>query len=124
MQLETKHFQAELEEDIIRVQYKPNLHITLEDAEQIVSERLLYYRDIEAPVLIRNAKVVSIDKSARDYLFDKNKGLKNVKAVAIVYANVVSKLLATFLFHRHTPVIPHRMFTDEQKAITWLQNYV
>ena len=124
MQLETKHFQAELDGDIIRVQYKPNLHITLEDAEQIVFERLQHYQDVQAPVLIRNAKIVSIDKSAREYLFDQEKGLKNVKAVAIVYANVVSKLLATFLFHRHTPVVPHRMFTDEQKALSWLQNYV
>ena len=124
MQLETKHFRAELNEDIIRVQYKPNLHITLMDAEQIVFERLQYYRDLEAPVLIQNAKIVGIDKSAREYLFDRDRGLKNVKAVAIVYANVVNKLLATFLFHRHTPAIPHRMFTDEQKAITWLQNYV
>lgn len=124
MQLETKYFQSELEDNIIRVQYKPNLHITLEDAEQIVSERLNHYRNVEAPVLIRNAKIRSIDKSAREYLFDEEKGLKNVKAVAIVYASVVSKLLATFLFHRHTPAVPHRMFTDEQKAISWLQNYI
>ena len=124
MLLETKHFQSEMDGNIIRVQYKPNLHITLEDAEQIVSERLNHYRNIEAPVLIRNAKIRTIDKSAREYLFDQEKGLKNVKAVAIIYSNVVNKLLATFLFHRHTPPVPHRMFTDEQKAISWLQRYV
>ena len=124
MLLDNKYFQSEMDGNIIKVQYKPNLHITLEDAEQIVQERLAYYRDVEAPVLIKNAKIVSIDKSAREYMFDSEQGLKNITAVAIVYSNVVNRLLATFLFHRHTPAVPHRMFTDEQKAVAWLQNYI
>lgn len=124
MQLETPYFQSELSDNIIRVQYKPILQITLEDAERIVSERLSYYQNIEAPVLIKNARIKSIDKSAREYLFDQEKGLKNIKAIAIVYSNVVDKFLTTFLFRCYTPAIPHKMFTDEQKALLWLQNYV
>ena len=124
MRLETKYFQSEMHDSIISVQYKPILHITLEDAERIVSERLSYYQDIEAPVLIKNTNIKSIDKSAREYFFDEEKGLKNIKAIAIVYSNVVNKFLATFLFRCYTPTIPHRMFTDEQKAFMWLQKYV
>ena len=124
MLLETKYFRSEMDGNVIKVQYKPNLHITLEDAERIVHQRLSHYRDIEAPVLIQNAKIMRIEKSAREYLFDQERGMKNVKAVAIVYSNVVNRLLATFLFHRHTPLVPHRMFTDEQKAMSWLQKYV
>lgn len=124
MLLETKYYKSELRENIIWVEFKSNLHITLEDAERIVAERLFYYQDLQAPVLIKNAKVKNIDKAAREYLFEKEKGLKNLKAVAVVYSNVVNKLLATFIFHHHTPSIPHKMFTDEQKAREWLQQYV
>ncbi len=124
MYLETKHFVSELRENIILVQFKPNLHLTYEDAEQIVNERLLYYQNLEVPVLIKNAKIKGIDKAAREYLFDKEKGLKNIKAVALVHANAINKMLATFIFHHHTPSVPHRMFTDEQKAFLWLKQYV
>lgn len=124
MLLETKYYKSELRENIIWVEFKSNLHLTLEDAERIVAERLFYYQDLQAPVLIKNAKVKNIDKAAREYLFEKEKGLKNLKAVAVVYSNVVNKLLATFIFHHHTPSIPHKMFTDEQKAREWLQQYV
>lgn len=124
MTLETKYYVAELKENIIRVQYKPRLHLTFEDAAQIVDERLLYYQDLQAPVLIKSAKIKMIDKAARDYLFDQEKGLKNLKAIAIVYSNILTKLMATILFYRHTPAIPHRMFKDEQKALDWLKQYV
>lgn len=124
MILETRYYVAELKDNIIWVQYKPNLHLTLKDAEQIVDERLLYYQDLQAPVLIKSAKIKVIDKEARDYLFDKEKGLKNLKAIAIVYSNILNKLMATILFYRHTPGIPHRMFKDEQEALGWLKQYV
>lgn len=124
MLLETKYFVSQLQDHILQVQYNPNLHLTLQDAEQIVAQRLRHYQDVQAPVLIKNAKVKTIDKAARDYLFDKEKGLKNVKAVAIVYSNIVNKLLATFIFYHHTPAIPHRMFTDEQKALCWLKQFI
>lgn len=124
MHLETSHFVSELKDNIMCVEYKPNLSISLIDAERIVSERLLYYQDLNVPVLIRNAKVKKIEKDAREFLFEKEKGLKNVKAVAIVCSNIVTKMLATFIFHHHKPAIPHRMFTDEQKAINWLKQYI
>lgn len=124
MVLETKYFVSEFVDNIIQVQYKPSLHITLEDAEQIVTARLAFYQDLEAPVLIKNARVKSIEKAAREYFFDPEKGLKNVKAVAVVHSNIVTRLMATMIFHRHTPVVPHKMFTDEQKAINWLKQFI
>lgn len=124
MMLETKHFVAEFADEIIQVQYKPCRHISLEDAEQIVAERLKFFKDLAAPVLIKNAKVKSVEKAAREFLFDPERGLKNVKAVAVVYGNVVNQMLATMIFHRHTPAIPHKMFTDEQKAILWLKQFI
>ena len=124
MVLDTKYFTAEYAESIIRVQYKPRVHLSLADAEAIVAERLNFYVGVEAPVLIRNAHVKSIEKAARDYLFDKDKGLRNIKAVAVVHDNIMNRLLATMIFHRHTPSVPHKMFTDEEKAVNWLKQFI
>ncbi|SDL81312.1 SpoIIAA-like [Catalinimonas alkaloidigena] len=124
MHLETEYFVSELSDDIIFVQYKPNIHIRLEDAQRIVSERQKFYGNIQVPVLIKNARIKGIDKPAREYLFSKERGLKDIKAIAIVCSNVVSKLLITFIFHHHRPAIPHKMFTEEAKAISWLKQYV
>lgn len=124
MVLETKYFVSEFIDNIIQVQYRPSLHLTLEDAEQIVASRLAFYKDLEAPVLIKNARVKSIERAAREYLFDPEKGLKNVKAVAVVHSNIFTRLMVTLIFHRHTPAVPHKMFTDEKKAISWLKQFV
>ena len=106
------------------VQYKPMMQLTLDVAKEIVSERLQHYQDIQAPVLIKNAKIKLIDKEAREFLFARNKGLKNVKAVAIVSSNIVNKMMATLIFRYHTPAVPHKMFMDERKAVLWLKQYV
>jgi hypothetical protein len=124
MLLETKHFIAKLEDDIICVQYKPTLYLSLRDAEQMVADRLQYYNDIQAPLLVRNSKVKSYDLAAVDYLLAKDKGLKNINAVAIVTLNTFNRLMATFILRRHPPAVPYQLFTDEGKAIAWLKQFI
>jgi hypothetical protein len=124
MLLETKHFIAELEDNIICVQYKPTLHLSLRDAEQMVTDRLLYYNDLQAPLLVKNSKVKSYDLAAVDYLLAKDKGLKNINAVAIVTLNTFNRLMATFILRRYPPVVPYQLFTDEAKAIAWLKQFI
>lgn len=96
-------------------QYTPGLHITLENAEPIVAVRFAFYQALEAPVLIRKARVKSIEKAAKDFFFAPEKGLRNSKAVAIVHSNIVSCLMASMIFHRHIPAVPHKMFTVNKR---------
>lgn len=124
MLMESKYLTAELKEGIILVQFKPNLHLTIEDAEHIVSDRLTFYQNLQAPVLIKQAKIKGINKAAREYLFNKEKGLKNIKAIAVIYSGIIDKMMTTFIFHRHTPGVPHNMFNDEYKALLWLKQYI
>lgn len=120
--LETQYYVAQLQENILHVQYKPHLHINLADAEAIVAQRLAFFRDLQCPVLIKSAKVKSVDKKARSFLFQE--GLVNIKAVAFVEGHNMDRVLATFLFGFKSPEVPCQMFEDEPKAIAWLRQYV
>lgn len=120
--LETQYYVAELRENILHVQYKPHLQITLADAKAIVAQRLTFFKDLQVPVLIKSTKVISVDKKARSFLFQE--GLVNVKAIAFVEGHDMDRVLATFLFGFESPDIPCKMFEDEQKAIAWLHQYV
>ena len=124
MILETDYFLAEYADKIIQVQYKPKASLTLEDAEKIVAERLRFYKDLSAPVLIKHAKIKRVEKAAREYFFDPERGLKNVKAIALVHDNFVNQMLGTIIFYFNSPCIPHKMFSDEQEAINWLKQFV
>ncbi len=120
--LETQYYVAELHESILHVQYKSHIRITLKDAEAIVAQRLAFFKDLQFPVLIKSAKVKSVDKDARSFLFQE--GLVNVKAVAFIEGHNIDRVLATFLFGFKFPDVPCEMFENEEKALAWLRQYV
>ena len=120
--LETQYYVAELHRNILHVQYKPYLQITLADAKEIVAQRVAFFQDLQYPVLIKRVRLKSIDRRARAFLFQE--GLINVKAIALVESHSAGHTLATFLFGVETPTIPYKMFEDEPQALSWLLQYV
>lgn len=119
---ENDYFYAELNDNIVTVQYKPNLHLKLADAQRIVSERLEYFGNLKTPVLIKSSRIKSIDKQAREYLF--NEGLVNITAIALVETSTVEKVLTTIVFNFNKPRIPHKVFSSNQDAIKWLRKFI
>ena len=120
--LETQYYVAQLHENILHVQYKSHIRITLEDAEEIVAQRLAFFKDLQSPVLVKSAKVKSVDKEARSFLFQE--GLTNIKALAFIEGHNMDRVLATFLFGFKSPDVPCEMFENEEKALVWLRQYV
>ena len=120
--LETQYYVAELHEGILHVQYKPHIRIGLEDAEVLVAQRLEFFKDLQSPVLIKSARVKSVDKQARSFLFQE--GLVNIKALAFIEGHNMDRMLATFLFGFKSPDVPCEMFENEKEALTWLRQYV
>lgn len=119
---ENDYFYAELSDSIVTVQYKPNLHLKLDDAKRIVAERLEYFGNLKTPVLIKSSRIKSIDKQAREYLF--SEGLINITAIALVETSTVEKVLTTIVFNFNKPKIPHKVFSNNQDAIKWLRNFL
>lgn len=119
--LETQYYVAELRDSILHVQYKPLVNINLEDAKVIVAQRLEHFKDLQFPVLIKSAKVKSVEKPARSFLF--SKGLINVKAVAFVEGRNMDRMIATFMFGFEAPRVPCQSFDNEEEAVAWLRQY-
>ncbi|MEM6841023.1 MAG: hypothetical protein AAF944_19620 [Bacteroidota bacterium] len=123
MQLINQYCTATLTDGIVHVQYKPLLHITLEDAQFILQDRIRFFKDLRFPVLIKEAKIKGVDKEARDFFFDTQLGLKNINAIAFIESNKVDRMILKMIFHQHTPPIPHHSFQSEGKALAWLAQH-
>ena len=120
--LETEHYVAELKDGVLYVQFRPLLHIDLKSAEVIVKRRKEHFKDLPISVLIKNEKVKSIDREARDYLF--NEGLVNINAVAFANVSEADQVLVTFLLGLKSHRVPCETFVNEEEAVAWLQQYV
>jgi hypothetical protein len=123
MELVNQYYSATLTDGIAQVRYRQLPHISLQNARTIVADRVHYFQDVQFPVLIKKAKIKSIDKAARDFLFNAQFGLKNINAIAFVVSSAVDQILLKFIFHQHTPKIPHRSFRNETDALAWLYLY-
>lgn len=121
--LHTPMADFEIKDDILYVTYREKVKIDLEAAKKIVTARLEYAGNEAYPFLVFDDGVVSMDKAARDYLSEKDLGLKGVIAGALVLKSVYSEFLGNFYLRITKPAIPTKIFTDREKAIEWLEQY-
>ncbi|MBN4062187.1 MAG: STAS/SEC14 domain-containing protein [Flavobacteriales bacterium] len=120
--LDTKWVRLELKDGILLGTYKSG-PISLEGAKEIVRDRLEFTEGKAYPALINDVGLIGMERDAREYL--SNEGVKGLKAGALVTNSVFSTYFANF-FIRVTivkPKIPARLFTNEDKALKWLQQY-
>lgn len=121
--LDTPYVYMELKDGVIIGHYKSNQIITLEKAKEIVAARYEYFEKKSYPVLIFDTGVKSMEKEARDF-FATREGNLGITAGAIVVKSSFTMMMVNFLFQVSRPVIPCKIFTDEQKAMEWLKKYI
>ena len=119
---ENAYMWLEYEDGIVKVQYKPDLLLNLEDARKIVAYRLELLGDKEYPVLIRSSRLKKLEKEARQYFF--TEGMVNFKAMAFLEKSAIEKMLSALIFSLNRPKIPHKVFSDEAEAIKWLEQFI
>lgn len=110
------------EDGIILSIYKPFLKITLDVACQLVESRLKLNKGIAMPLFIDVRKVSYADDKARKYLASEE-GSKLISAGAMLVDGPISQFLANVFLKVYHPVAPLKIFTDQKKAIEWLQKY-
>ena len=96
--------------------------IEIETAKTCVVLRKEASQGLSYPVLIDARSVSNISKAARDYLAS-DEGTHLVVASALVIDSVVGKFLGNFFLQISKPKVPLRLFTTEQEAIKWLQQF-
>lgn len=102
---------------------KPNAIIELEDAlanseaVKTVSMNAIY------PILVNLKQIHSISKPARDHFSMQNRAA-GVTAIGMLIKSPGSRIIGNFFLGLNKPTVPTKLFTDKDKAIAWLKQFV
>lgn len=120
--IETRTFYTWMGEDgIARTQVKPNAEVNLADAK----ENSLVVNQLKAeekfPLIVDTRRIKSISKEARDYFSLRGRESKTF-AFAILIDSPLSMIIGNFFMGLNKPRVPVKLFTSEEKAISWCQS--
>lgn len=111
-----------IENGVSRCKYLQGLVVEQATAQEMVTGRLMLSAGQTMPALIDARHGAYVMHSARKYMAGAN-AFKNVSAMAILIDHHVMKVLFNTLLRLKTSEIPARIFTNEEKALEWLEGY-
>lgn len=110
-----------LEDDgIVRVKVKPNIEISLQDAQVAIRAVSNVCGGKRCPALVDMRGLVGMDRGARLY-FAGEETAKVESAAALIIESPLSKAVGNFFMGLNKPIIPTRLFTSEEAALAWLK---
>lgn len=107
------------DDGIARSYVIPHVHIGIEEAKENSIAVNSLYKGEKYPLLVNITEIHSITKEAREFFAVRDRET-NITCFAIVTKSEVGKMIANFFFIFNRTGVPARMFTDEKKAIAWL----
>ena len=107
---------------IIYVKYNQGLEHTLEEAKEHIETIKKITKEIRSPMLIDIRPLKSISREARDY-YAGEETAKIQSVCALLIEGPVSRVIGNVYLGMNKPRIPTRLFTNEEKAIAWLENF-
>ncbi len=118
----TAYVDMRVEDGVFHMVYKPLDLLTIEIAREIVRERVAFKDGISYPSLFDIREVKSTSKDARDFMA--NEGNDLVIASALLINSSVTKMIGNFFISVSKPKNPTKIFTDQPKAMEWLDFYM
>ena len=114
-----------LKDGIIIQVINPDIHeISLAAAIQLIKDRKTASGlQIERPVLVVVNNAVNTSKEAKKY-YEEDEPYLNIKAIAMVMDNYVSKVIASLVFKMKKNPVPIEFFNNKEKAVRWLEKYI
>jgi hypothetical protein len=113
-----------LEDDgIVRVKVKPNIHITLQDAQVAMRAISEVCGGKTRPALVDMRGLVGMDREARLF-FAGEETAKVEAAAALIIESPLSKAIGNFFMGLNKPIFPTRLFTSETEALAWLKGFL
>lgn len=110
-----------LDGNLMCARYAKNLHMTLEVAKSVVGARLFFTKGKSYPLLVDMTGIKSVTTEARKYMA--TVGVTWVTAGALITGSQLSKTIGSIFLAIDKPTVPTKIFTDEQKARLWLEQY-
>lgn len=120
--LENPYVTMWIDENMICARYAKNLHMTLEIAKSCVGARLFFSKGKSYALLIDMKGIKSVTPEARKYMA--SVGALMVKAGALITGSPLNRMIGNIFLAFDKPPVPTKLFTDEQKARQWLQQYL
>lgn len=122
-----KHFDGEvceiwLEDGIVYFVSKVE-EMDISVAKTITKERINLVGDKDYPILGDYLKVKNVTKEARDFMASKE-GTKNIKAIAALINSPVGRIIGNFYIRISKPPFAFKIFTDKEKALEWLKQFI
>lgn len=111
------------EDGICRIVYVPGAEVTLQDAQEIMAAYKKINQGKRLPLFIDTKRMRSLSREARSY-FASEEAAECACAAAIVVGTPVSKVLGNFYLGLSNPHLPSRLFSSEEKALTWLKEFL
>lgn len=121
-ELSTQYVDMTIVDGVFRMNYKPLELLSIEIARKIVDERVAFKDGVSYPSLFDIREVKSTSKDARDFMA--NEGNDLVIASALLINSSVTKMIGNFFISVSKPKNPTKIFTDEEKATEWLDQYL
>lgn len=101
--------------------YKEIYEINRSMAKQIVSQRLQLQNENSYPIFCDLRTVTNAQKQARDYLAIE--GAYMTTALALLVEDEHAKVITRMYIKTNSPAYPTRVFTNKEKALSFLQDY-
>lgn len=110
------------DDGIVHTRVKPDSEIFLKDAKENTDAVASFYKDKKLLLMVDIRQIRSISHDARAH-FSLQRRDSTVKAFALLLSSAASRLIGNFFISFNNPAVPVRLFTEEVKAIEWLNKY-
>ena len=106
---------------VARVRYTVGAVLTEVVARRAMVDLGILTNGKRTPLLADIRQVKSLTREARKYLDDV---ADRFSALALLAGSPATQMMVNFFLGMRRPKIPTQMFTDEEKALTWLRRHV
>jgi hypothetical protein len=108
--------------DFLYVVYKPATEISLEAAIKVAEDRIAFSENIPQYIIADVSNIKSSSKEAREYLSQKDGGMKDIIAGAFVSNKVYSYFILNLFLKIVNPDVPAKFFSNFEDAEIWISN--
>ena len=120
--LENDHCRIWLSNGILIMEYKPGLVMNIDNAREMVSDRLKVSNGVTRPLLLRARNFISMDRATMKF-YKTKEVVQHVTCVAFILDSALGTLAGNIFLTLEKPLVPTKIFKDEQKALEWLEKY-
>jgi hypothetical protein len=104
------------------MEYKPGLVMNIDNARKMVSDRLKVSNGITRPLLLKARNFISMDRATMKF-YKTKEVVQHVTCAAFILDSALGTLAGNIFLALEKPLVPTKIFKDEQKALEWLEKY-